>query len=182
MYLYYDRTERGLFTHSCSFPPWPKSHWNLARGYLNSAFWQVFFFFLSSSSFPFSIHQATQSIMSSIWARHPVARPLIGLHTRQSPTLFAAKLPSIRTTLVQQPSFVPRQYATARPTKKGGNKNPYSDTILLPKTEFSLRADAVNREHLFRDRCTKDLYPWQVIHDLSLFWLVILILLMAFNS
>lgn len=42
-------------------------------------------------------------------------------------------------------------------------KNPYTNTLLLPKTEFPLRADAVNREHLFRDRCTKDLYPWQVM-------------------
>lgn len=41
-------------------------------------------------------------------------------------------------------------------------KNPYTNTLLLPKTEFPLRADAVNREHLFRDRCTKDLYPWQL--------------------
>ncbi|CAO3585901.1 unnamed protein product [Absidia cylindrospora] len=48
------------------------------------------------------------------------------------------------------------------PIKKVNKKNPYSDTILLPKTDFSLRADAVNREHLFRDRCTKDLYPWQL--------------------
>ncbi|KAI8343278.1 tRNA synthetases class I-domain-containing protein [Chlamydoabsidia padenii] len=57
-----------------------------------------------------------------------------------------------------------RQYATksGQSTKKDSNKNPYSDTILLPKTEFSLRADAANREHLFRDRCTKDLYPWQL--------------------
>lgn len=40
--------------------------------------------------------------------------------------------------------------------------NPYTNTILLPKTNFPLRADAAKREHLFRDRCTKDLYPWQV--------------------
>jgi hypothetical protein len=41
-------------------------------------------------------------------------------------------------------------------------KNPYTNTILLPKTPFPLRADAVNREHLFHDRCTKELYSWQV--------------------
>ena len=41
-------------------------------------------------------------------------------------------------------------------------KNPYTDTLLLPKTPFPLRANAVTREHAFRDRCTKDLYPWQV--------------------
>ncbi|CAI2167845.1 17980_t:CDS:10 [Funneliformis geosporum] len=38
----------------------------------------------------------------------------------------------------------------------------YSDTLLLPKTNFPLRADAANREILFRDRCTKDLYQWQL--------------------
>ncbi|ORY90370.1 isoleucyl-tRNA synthetase [Syncephalastrum racemosum] len=41
-------------------------------------------------------------------------------------------------------------------------KNPYSETLLLPKTPFPLRADAVNREHQFRDRCMKDLYEWQL--------------------
>lgn len=40
--------------------------------------------------------------------------------------------------------------------------NPYTNTILLPKTKFPLRADAANREHLFRDRCTTELYPWQL--------------------
>ncbi|KAI7906731.1 tRNA synthetases class I-domain-containing protein [Cokeromyces recurvatus] len=40
--------------------------------------------------------------------------------------------------------------------------NPYTKTLLLPKTNFPLRAEASKREHLFRDRCTKDLYPWQV--------------------
>jgi hypothetical protein len=38
----------------------------------------------------------------------------------------------------------------------------YSDTLLLPKTNFPLRADAANREILFQDRCSKDLYKWQV--------------------
>ncbi|KAI7851172.1 tRNA synthetases class I-domain-containing protein [Circinella umbellata] len=41
-------------------------------------------------------------------------------------------------------------------------KNPYTDTLLLPKTPFPLRANAVTREHTFRDRCTKELYPWQL--------------------
>lgn len=45
--------------------------------------------------------------------------------------------------------------------------NPYTSTILLPKTNFPLRADAAKREHLFRDRCTKDLYPWQVCRSLG---------------
>jgi hypothetical protein len=48
-------------------------------------------------------------------------------------------------------------------SKKSNNLNKlYSDTLLLPKTNFPLRADAVNREILFRDRCSKDLYQWQV--------------------
>ncbi|CAB4478517.1 unnamed protein product [Rhizophagus irregularis] len=38
----------------------------------------------------------------------------------------------------------------------------YSDTLLLPKTNFPLRADAANREILFQDRCSKDLYKWQI--------------------
>lgn len=42
------------------------------------------------------------------------------------------------------------------------NENPYTKTILLPKTQFPLRAEAAKREHLFKDRCTKELYPWQV--------------------
>lgn len=41
-------------------------------------------------------------------------------------------------------------------------ENPYTKTLLLPKTSFPLRAEAAKREHLFKDRCTKDLYPWQV--------------------
>ncbi|KAG2177337.1 hypothetical protein INT43_007994 [Umbelopsis isabellina] len=41
-------------------------------------------------------------------------------------------------------------------------KNTYSPTLLLPKTPFPLRADAAKREHMFRDRCTKDLYQWQL--------------------
>ncbi|KAI8062597.1 isoleucine--tRNA ligase [Gongronella butleri] len=44
----------------------------------------------------------------------------------------------------------------------GSNKNPYSHTLQLPQTAFPLRADAAKREHLFRDRCTKDLYAWQL--------------------
>lgn len=46
--------------------------------------------------------------------------------------------------------------------KAKAQPNPYTNTILLPKTNFPLRADAANREHLFKDRCTKELYPWQV--------------------
>ncbi|CAG8535399.1 6997_t:CDS:2, partial [Ambispora gerdemannii] len=38
----------------------------------------------------------------------------------------------------------------------------YSDTLLLPKTNFPLRADAAKREITFRKRCTEDLYLWQL--------------------
>ncbi|KAG1397017.1 hypothetical protein G6F60_009276 [Rhizopus arrhizus] len=42
------------------------------------------------------------------------------------------------------------------------SESPYTNIILLPKTKFPLRAKAAKREHLFRDRCTKDLCPWQL--------------------
>ncbi|GAB5593821.1 isoleucine-tRNA ligase [Umbelopsis nana] len=44
----------------------------------------------------------------------------------------------------------------------GQNNNKYASTVLLPNTPFPLRADAAKREHLFHDRCTKDLYHWQL--------------------
>ncbi|KAH8548878.1 Isoleucyl-tRNA synthetase [Umbelopsis sp. PMI_123] len=47
------------------------------------------------------------------------------------------------------------------PVKKQ-SKNLYESTVLLPNTPFPLRADAAKREHLFHDRCTKDLYHWQL--------------------
>jgi hypothetical protein len=52
------------------------------------------------------------------------------------------------------------------------NENPYTNTILLPKTKFPLRAEAAKREHLFKDRCTKDLYPWQVNLPRDVFWIL----------
>ncbi|KAJ1823483.1 isoleucine-tRNA ligase [Coemansia sp. RSA 2599] len=42
------------------------------------------------------------------------------------------------------------------------SKNLYSHTLKLPKTDFPLRADAVRREKLFRERCTDQLYEWQL--------------------
>ncbi|CAJ0636122.1 11131_t:CDS:10 [Entrophospora sp. SA101] len=38
----------------------------------------------------------------------------------------------------------------------------YSNTLLLPQTSFQLKANAIKREPLFRDRCTIDLYEWQL--------------------
>ncbi|KAF9427827.1 hypothetical protein BGZ94_004081 [Podila epigama] len=58
--------------------------------------------------------------------------------------------------------------AKAKPDQK------FSSTLLLPKTDFPLRADPANREAAFRKRCTTDLYHWQrennpgelfVLHD-----------------
>lgn len=42
------------------------------------------------------------------------------------------------------------------------SKRPYAKTLLLPKTDFPMRADAANREKLYRKRTTEDLYRWQV--------------------
>ncbi|KAF9198520.1 hypothetical protein BGZ49_000641 [Haplosporangium sp. Z 27] len=64
--------------------------------------------------------------------------------------------------------------STAKKILKEKPDQKYAPTLLLPKTEFPLRADAANREHLFRQRCTTDLYAWQrenntgdlfVLHD-----------------
>lgn len=55
--------------------------------------------------------------------------------------------------------------ATAATAKKAVKEKPdqkYSSTLLLPKTEFPLRADPANREAAFRKRCTTDYYSWQV--------------------
>lgn len=50
--------------------------------------------------------------------------------------------------------------------KKGKDAHSYSDSLLLPKTAFPLRADAAKREKLFRKRTTADLYSWQVSNRL----------------
>ncbi|KAF9086909.1 hypothetical protein BGX23_008508 [Mortierella sp. AD031] len=66
---------------------------------------------------------------------------------------------------------------TNKKDKKEKKEKPdqkYAATLLLPKTDFPLRADAAVREHQFRQRCTSDLYAWQrennggelfVLHD-----------------
>ncbi|KAL0086546.1 hypothetical protein J3Q64DRAFT_1740520, partial [Phycomyces blakesleeanus] len=60
-------------------------------------------------------------------------------------------------------TYTQRHLSTSLPRlAKAEKTNPYTSTILLPKTEFPLRADAAKREHAYLDRCTKDLYPWQV--------------------
>ncbi|KAJ2160800.1 isoleucine-tRNA ligase [Coemansia sp. RSA 552] len=50
----------------------------------------------------------------------------------------------------------------ASSTQAQGGKNPYSHTLKLPRTDFPLRANAVQREKQFRQRCTDDLYQWQL--------------------
>ncbi|KAJ2881649.1 isoleucine-tRNA ligase [Coemansia asiatica] len=42
------------------------------------------------------------------------------------------------------------------------SNNLYSHTLKLPKTDFPLRADAARREKQFRERCTDQLYEWQL--------------------
>ncbi|OAD75233.1 hypothetical protein PHYBLDRAFT_155021 [Phycomyces blakesleeanus NRRL 1555(-)] len=60
-------------------------------------------------------------------------------------------------------TYTQRHLSTSLPRlAKAEKTNPYTSTILLPKTEFPLRADAAKREHAYLDRCTKDLYPWQL--------------------
>ncbi|KAF9126533.1 hypothetical protein BGW39_006553 [Mortierella sp. 14UC] len=66
---------------------------------------------------------------------------------------------------------------TPTPNKREKKDKPdqkYAPTLLLPKTDFPLRADAAVREHRFRQRATTDLYTWQrennggelfVLHD-----------------
>ncbi|KAG0073202.1 hypothetical protein BGZ90_011654 [Linnemannia elongata] len=73
-------------------------------------------------------------------------------------------------------SATPKMTATLnkREQKKDKPDQKYAPTLLLPKTDFPLRADAAVREHQFRQRCTTDLYAWQrennggelfVLHD-----------------
>ncbi|ORE01399.1 isoleucyl-tRNA synthetase [Rhizopus microsporus var. microsporus] len=70
-------------------------------------------------------------------------------------------LASARCLLQQQLKGTRRAFWTTSVAYKA-KENPYTKTLLLPKTSFPLRADAANREHLFRDRCTNELYPWQL--------------------
>lgn len=67
-------------------------------------------------------------------------------------------------TTVNTPTSITTNTAAAT-VKKAVKEKPdqkYSSTLLLPKTEFPLRADPANREAAFRKRCTTDYYGWQV--------------------
>lgn len=88
----------------------------------------------------------------------------------QTDSLLARCLSSSRTSQSQhKPTHANHSAAMSHPitppsTKKAAKEKPdqkYAPTLLLPKTEFPLRADAAVREHLFRQRCTSDLYAWQ---------------------
>ncbi|CEG66030.1 Putative Isoleucyl-tRNA synthetase [Rhizopus microsporus] len=70
-------------------------------------------------------------------------------------------LASARCLLKQQLKGTRRAFWSTSVAYKA-KENSYTKTLLLPKTSFPLRADAANREHLFRDRCTNELYPWQL--------------------
>lgn len=59
-------------------------------------------------------------------------------------------------------------------SKSGDDSRSFGDTLLLPKTNFPLRADPTQREVPFRTRTCDDLYRWQwenvkgplfVLHD-----------------
>lgn len=53
--------------------------------------------------------------------------------------------------------------APPKPSKGKEKAHAHQSSVLLPKTGFPLRADAVKRERLFWDRTTDELYAWQVI-------------------
>lgn len=77
--------------------------------------------------------------------------------------LTAMTLLSVRTLRVSPTLIKSRTLWNSAVLAAKASENPYTKTILLPKTKFPLRAEAAKREHLFRDRCTKELYEWQVI-------------------
>ncbi|KAK4514212.1 uncharacterized protein ATC70_001800 [Mucor velutinosus] len=68
----------------------------------------------------------------------------------------------VRTMRLSSGSFSKRSFWNSAILSAKASENPYTKTILLPKTKFPLRAEAAKREHLFRDRCTEDLYTWQL--------------------
>ncbi|KAF9897201.1 hypothetical protein BX616_006015, partial [Lobosporangium transversale] len=60
---------------------------------------------------------------------------------------------------------IPKKNKIIKKEKKSDQR--YVSTLLLPVTNFPLRADPALREHLFRQRCTTDLYSWQREHNNS---------------
>jgi isoleucyl-tRNA synthetase len=51
---------------------------------------------------------------------------------------------------------------TARSLKASEPSKKYSDTLLLPKTSFSLYGDPEKSEVAFRKKTSDELYRWQV--------------------
>ncbi|KAF9965115.1 hypothetical protein BGZ70_005390 [Mortierella alpina] len=81
---------------------------------------------------------------------------------------------TISSPAIMPTSATPPKTATSKKLAKDKPDQKYASTLLLPKTDFPLRADAAVRESLFRQRCTTDLYAWQrennsgdlfVLHD-----------------
>jgi isoleucyl-tRNA synthetase len=64
-------------------------------------------------------------------------------------------------TLLRRQLHSSRRLKASLPVSTANDKA-YAKTLLLPKTDFPLRADAVNREKLFRKKTTESLYKWQV--------------------
>lgn len=48
------------------------------------------------------------------------------------------------------------------PALRAASKNDFKDSVLLPKTDFSIRYDAAKVEPKYQARCTTDIYHWQV--------------------
>lgn len=90
------------------------------------------------------------------------------------PRCSTSALPAVRaatndTCALCASTLLKRQLHTSRRLKASSpvstaNDKAYAKTLLLPKTDFPLRADAVNRERLFRKKTTESLYKWQVCY------------------
>ncbi|KAJ9059834.1 isoleucine-tRNA ligase [Entomophthora muscae] len=57
-------------------------------------------------------------------------------------------------------TFACRSISTA-PALLAASKNDFKDSVLLPKTKFSIRYAAAEVEQKYRARCTTDIYRWQ---------------------
>jgi isoleucyl-tRNA synthetase len=96
--------------------------------------------------------------------------PATAATTAPQATATTVTTPMTATTTPTTPNRAPKK----EQKKKDKPDQKYAPTLLLPKTDFPLRADAAVREHQFRQRSTTDLYAWQrennggelfVLHD-----------------
>ncbi|RUS21822.1 tRNA synthetases class I-domain-containing protein [Endogone sp. FLAS-F59071] len=95
----------------------------------------------------------------------PACRPTVAyLATSFSKSLYRRTLlQPVRTNIHPYRTVMSSTTAqNANPTDASGAEKSYSSTLLIPNSAFPLRADAVRREHAFRDRCMTDLYQWQL--------------------